>query len=335
MRKRLKGLLALCLAVCIVLAGFPAAEVQAKTASGNSAGREIIFDGGIWEDKVFSGDIISARVSGGFVVFETKNMQVLETGDSENPGEEAYYRDDLSKKSDYFYFAEFDENSSNKDQKYVVPSEGYLEYAVSNVESTKYCTWAGMNLVDPGSHPVYFVYLTPLTPIEYTVKFDANGGIGTMEDMDFKYDEMKNLSKNTYTKDGYNFVGWSTEPDGENVFKDESQVNNLTSRDGETITLYAQWELKETFSPGEPAPNPEPEPEPKPEPKPEAEVESEKAETEEVESEEVPEPTEEAAAPVVNTPPATGDSSAMGMMLTLLLLAGCVLMILRKRTYQS
>ena len=39
-----------------------------------------------------------------------------------------------------------------------------------------------------------------------------------------------NLTKNVYTRNGYNFVGWNTKRDGTGTsYKDEQLVNNLAS----------------------------------------------------------------------------------------------------------
>lgn len=77
---------------------------------------------------------------------------------------------------------------------------------------------------------------------KYKVKFDANTGTGTMNDMDFVYGTAQNLTTNTFTKTNYAFVGWNTEPDGSGTsYSDGQEVNNLTTLDGAEITLYAQW----------------------------------------------------------------------------------------------
>ena len=89
----------------------------------------------------------------------------------------------------------------------------------------------------------------------YTVRFDRNGGIGTMLRQTITYDEAKNLSANTFTKDNYTFTGWNTESDGSGDSYDDGQrVKNLTADKGVTIDLYAQWkgvDVAVTFDRGE------------------------------------------------------------------------------------
>lgn len=78
-------------------------------------------------------------------------------------------------------------------------------------------------------------------PIKYTVKFNANSGSGEMENQIITYDQSINLSENTFTKKGYNFVNWNTKADGSGeTYTDKKTVKNLLNVEGE-ITLYAQW----------------------------------------------------------------------------------------------
>lgn len=77
---------------------------------------------------------------------------------------------------------------------------------------------------------------------KYTISFKANGGTGNMEDQIFKYSESKALSTNTFTKDEYIFDSWNTKTDGSGTsYSDEQIISNLSSVDGTTINLYAQW----------------------------------------------------------------------------------------------
>lgn len=76
----------------------------------------------------------------------------------------------------------------------------------------------------------------------YKVRFDANGGEGTMADQDFTYLEEKALTKNTFTRTGYTFAGWDTkQAGGGSTYQDEEIVSSLTPVDKDVYTLYAQW----------------------------------------------------------------------------------------------
>ena len=46
----------------------------------------------------------------------------------------------------------------------------------------------------------------------YTVAYDPNGGSGSMSSQQFKYDNDAVLAQNTYSRNGYEFLGWSTDP---------------------------------------------------------------------------------------------------------------------------
>ena len=79
------------------------------------------------------------------------------------------------------------------------------------------------------------------TANKYTVKFDPNGGDGTMADQTFTYDQEQALTSNAFTRTGYTFVGWNTEATGNIVYTDGQSVKNLTAQNGGTVILYAQW----------------------------------------------------------------------------------------------
>lgn len=84
-----------------------------------------------------------------------------------------------------------------------------------------------------------------LTPITYYVHFDKNndGASGTMSDQQFTYGQAQNLTANTFSRTGYDFIGWSTTFNGEAEYTDGQSVSNLTAEDGQTVTLYAKWNI--------------------------------------------------------------------------------------------
>ena len=81
------------------------------------------------------------------------------------------------------------------------------------------------------------------TAHHYSVHYEANGGSGEMDDQDFTYgDAGQALSANSFTREGYTFVGWNTAADGSGTgYTDGQQTPNVTATDGATVTLYAQW----------------------------------------------------------------------------------------------
>ena len=83
----------------------------------------------------------------------------------------------------------------------------------------------------------------------YTVKFNANGGSGTMTDQTFTYDVPQALTENAFTRDGYTFAGWATTASGDVTYADEQEVSNLTAENNATVTLYAVWNENGKVSP--------------------------------------------------------------------------------------
>jgi uncharacterized repeat protein (TIGR02543 family) len=103
----------------------------------------------------------------------------------------------------------------------------------------------------------------------YTVAYNANGGSGSMASGTFTYGTKKATAANTFTKTGYSFNGWQAYrasdtawaygKDGGTTesgwYKEGSQPSGYTkihyssgfsytkgsSKNGDTITLYAQW----------------------------------------------------------------------------------------------
>ena len=75
----------------------------------------------------------------------------------------------------------------------------------------------------------------------YTVKFNANGGTGTMANESFTYGTAKALTANAFKRTNYTFQGWATSATGAKVYSDKQSVNNLTTTAGATVNLYAVW----------------------------------------------------------------------------------------------
>ena len=75
----------------------------------------------------------------------------------------------------------------------------------------------------------------------YTIVFDANDGSLRTKNQVATYGYNQRLSVNAYTREGFHFVGWNTEPNGSGMaYVNGHEVMNLAEV-GETITLYAQW----------------------------------------------------------------------------------------------
>ena len=80
------------------------------------------------------------------------------------------------------------------------------------------------------------------TTKKYTVKFDSNGGTGSMNSVTCTVDSNCALSTNAFKKTGSTFKNWNTKKDGTGTsYNDKASVKNLTTTDGATVTLYAIW----------------------------------------------------------------------------------------------
>ena len=78
---------------------------------------------------------------------------------------------------------------------------------------------------------------------KYNIKFNANGGTGTMSAMsNCKYDTSYKLTANTFKRTGCTFAGWNTKADGTGkTYTNTASVKGLSTTNGATVTLYAQW----------------------------------------------------------------------------------------------
>ena len=98
------------------------------------------------------------------------------------------------------------------------------------------------------------------TPITYTVEYNPNGGSGSTASSTHTYDVAQNLTKNGFERKftvtfNYNddvttattatataaFNGWAKSASGAVEYADGASVINLTSENGGTVTLYANW----------------------------------------------------------------------------------------------
>ena len=56
--------------------------------------------------------------------------------------------------------------------------------------------------------------------------------------------KLTNLTENKFSKEGYNFIGWSTTPNGAVEYIDGQNILNETTENGKVIKLYAVWQKK-------------------------------------------------------------------------------------------
>ena len=75
----------------------------------------------------------------------------------------------------------------------------------------------------------------------YAVRFDANGGMGTMEKRVYAAGDDVALPANTFTRSGWTFAGWGTEADGPVLYADGERIGGGLAAGGQTVTLHAVW----------------------------------------------------------------------------------------------
>lgn len=117
-------------------------------------------------------------------------------------------------------------------------------------------SWGGTSSTDnPADVPVddnKLPFTANFAANTYEVAFNANANdaTGTMANQSFTYDESaKALTTNGYSRTGYTFDGWNTAADGSGTdYANGASVQNLTSEDGGTFTLYAKWRQNATIT---------------------------------------------------------------------------------------
>lgn len=86
------------------------------------------------------------------------------------------------------------------------------------------------NLYQSGS------YVAVFEAQQYTLRFNANGGEGTMEDLTYTHGQDQSLTKCGFTRAGYAFLGWATAENGNVAYHDQQSLS-IT----QDTTLYAVW----------------------------------------------------------------------------------------------
>lgn len=88
------------------------------------------------------------------------------------------------------------------------------------------------------------------TANKYTITFDSNkpagstdSVTGSMSNIYCTYDVPVQIPDNNFALRGWDFVAWNTKADGSGIrYSANDTVSNLTSTDGATVTLYAEWD---------------------------------------------------------------------------------------------
>lgn len=120
------------------------------------------------------------------------------------------------------------------DYYYLCPQCRNLEQGVPmGSHSCKAVSWNRYRVVyDPNTTENYGGYMSASWHM-YNNATEYNGTAVT---------PVKYLTRNGYSRIGYEFVEWNTRPDGTgDSYGDGAEIMNLTAEEGKTVTLYAQW----------------------------------------------------------------------------------------------
>ena len=167
-----------------------------------------------------------------------------------NSGDKLYVKDiNLSK------FVQYDSTYGTLPTPSAYSKTGYIVtfngWYTANTDGTH--VTASTTVKITGNQTLYAHWIE--TPITYTISYNGNGSTsGSTASSSHTYDQAKNLTANGFGKTGYTFIGWATSETGEVVYNDQQSVENLTSTQGDTVTLYAKWTPNEytvSFNPNE------------------------------------------------------------------------------------
>ena len=135
--------------------------------------------------------------------------------------------------------AEYTLDASSSDEKNGV-AFGTTEAVKKDFEGFEAKPFEQMTINADGSTVVKIFYDRKVV----TVRFDSNGGDGTMENQTFVYGIPQKLKSNGFSRDEYLYKGWNTNADGSGTsYSDGEIVDNFIGNAEGTVTLYAKWTL--------------------------------------------------------------------------------------------
>lgn len=92
-------------------------------------------------------------------------------------------------------------------------------------------------------------YVAHFRPQRYTLKFDANGGVGEMAAQTFGHGQYLPLTECLFSREGYDFMGWALSKNSEKQFSNKAEVQFTdlvpSPKDGDSATLYAVWQERD------------------------------------------------------------------------------------------
>lgn len=130
--------------------------------------------------------------------------------------------------------------------------EGHFAYCPNTDKFYKVAeshVWLGCTRGDTGNpefHPTEYQHefnIYKQVANKYKVAYDANGGTGSAKTQNATYGENLTLNSGSgFKRTGYTLTGWNTRKNGTGTAHALGErTKNLTTKDGGTVTLYAQW----------------------------------------------------------------------------------------------
>lgn len=111
--------------------------------------------------------------------------------------------------------------------------------------------WDGEKFVPQQQNDRYVgaSYVAHFRPQRYTLKFDANGGVGEMAAQTFGHGQYLPLTECLFSREGYDFMGWALSKNSEKQFSNKAEVQFTdlvpSPKDGDSATLYAVWQERD------------------------------------------------------------------------------------------
>lgn len=124
---------------------------------------------------------------------------------------------------------------------YVEGSEISFTNPSSNIPGYTFAGWTPSQITSTmtGNQTIYASWEAN----KYYVSFLSNGGNGDMENQQITYDTVTNISPVAFTRDGYEFMGWSTNGTEDVAYADNATVSNLTATANGVVELSAVWKI--------------------------------------------------------------------------------------------
>ena len=86
-------------------------------------------------------------------------------------------------------------------------------------------------------YPALWVNSGIFPPVNYTVTYYPNGGVGAIAEFDAAPGSDHTVTDQGYTNAGFTFLGWNTEANGTGAAYDNDDIITVT----DNVKLYAQW----------------------------------------------------------------------------------------------